>query len=225
MNVSVVIPWRNGCPHRESALTWVQARFAWDHPDWQVVLGESPDGPFNRSAAILDGARRCDGDVILVADGDVWCDTVNAVQVARDAGWAVPHQLIHRLSPESTLLVLGGADWRGLPLSTDNRQDSKPYRGNATGTLVAVRRDVLLDVPPDVRFVGWGREDNAWGRALTVLVGEPWRGSEDLVHLWHPPQERPNRVQANPESEQLWHRYRTAGLREIRELVEESKEA
>lgn len=208
MNVSVLVPWRPGCPWRERSWDWVQARYA-ERP-YEVVTGGCPDGPFNRAAAILDAARRSSGDILVVADSDVWCDPAEAIDHASRRGWAVPHTLIHRLSPESTEAVLTGAPWRGLPLSTDNRQDSRPYRGKETGTLVVLHRDILDEVPPDPRFVGWGQEDLAWGAALNVLIGPPWRGKDDLVHLWHPAQPRATRAVGNRESYALWRRYAAA---------------
>lgn len=224
--VSVVVPWRSGCPHRQRAWEWVQTRYAEAHPDWEIVTGDSPEGPFNRSAAILDGARRSSGDVLVVADGDVWCDPQPAVDHLET--WAIPHLLLHRLSQLSTVVLLVEGpwfDWRGLPLSTDNRQDSRPYKGFETGTLVVLRRDVLFDVPPDPRFVGWGQEDQAWSAALRTLAGPPWRGHDDLVHLWHPPQPRRSRVVGNTESQALLRRYRNArrSPAAMRTLVEEAK--
>lgn len=97
-----------------------------------------------------------------------------------------------------------------LPLSTDNPQDSKPYRGKETGTLVVLRRDILASVFPDPRFVGWGQEDLAWSLALRTLHGPPWRGTDDLVHLWHPAQPRMNRVVGTPQNLDLYRRYQRA---------------
>ncbi len=227
--VAVVIPWRDGCSFRRKALAWVMAKYVdtLDAP-FEIALGDSPAGPFNRAAAILNGAARTTADVIVVSDGDVYCDPTAAVAaVASGQPWAIPHELVHRLSADSTEKALAGADWRGLPLSADNPQDRRPYRGNETGTLFVIRRDVLDDVPPDVRFVGWGHEDTAYAYALRILVGAPWRGSDDLVHLWHPPQERATRRLGNPASKQLEERYRAARRNPtlMRALVDEGKEA
>lgn len=209
MTVAVVVPWAGGCPHREAAWSWVSDRYA--ALGLPVIEGVSTDTPFSRSQAILDGASRTDADVLVIADADVWIDDLSpAIHEARAHGWSVPHRLIHRLSGSSTTEVLAGADWHGLPLSTDNRQDCKPYKGNETGTLVVLTRDVLEHVPPDPRFVGWGQEDEAWGVALRTLIGKPWRGDADLVHLWHPPAERLNRKIGSPASKQLARRYLAA---------------
>ena len=213
MKVSLLVPYTPGiCEHRDAAACWTLTRWAEEFPTWQQVVtaaGSTPDG-YSRTRAILDAARRATGDVYVIADADVWCHPGLAVLRAAEDGWAVPHTLVHRLSAESTAQVLAGADWRGLPLSTDDPQDSKPYRGNETGTLVVIRRDVFWKVPPDPRFVGWGQEDEAWGIALRCLAGKPWRGDDDLVHLWHPPQPRKSRVVGNEANRALRRRYTLA---------------
>lgn len=224
--VSVVILTGGDCPHRTAALQWVTNRYMVEHPDWELVhaSGDTPDG-YSRSQAIIAGAHLASGDLLVISDGDVWCDPTEALGRTIEHGWAVPHTLIHRLSRESTDLVLAGADWRGLPLSNDNPQDSSPYKGNASGTLLTIRSDVLADVPPDVRFVGWGQEDEAHGDALRTLVGPPWRGELDLVHLWHPPQPRTSRTTGSSHSRALRRRYlnATRSPERMRTLIEESR--
>ena len=226
MSVGLLIPWRGGCEHREKALEWVLDRYLEVLPDAEVTFGSCADGPFNRSQATLVAASWNSADVFVVTDGDVFCDPTLAIGNLGASGWAVPHKLIHRLSQESTEKVLAGADWRDLPLSTDNPQDRRPYKGNETGTLYVIRRELLFDVPPDVRFVGWGQEDQAHRYALRTLAGKPWRGTDDLVHLWHPPQERQNRRVGNPTSLALLGRYRKADRRPepMRALIEEANE-
>lgn len=210
-SVSVLVPWREEAdPYRRWAWRWVQERYEAAHPDWELVTGACEDGPFNRAAAILDAARAASGDVFVVADADVWVDPQPAVDHVGEYGWAIPHKLVYRLSQDSTDKVFDGADWRGLPLSTDNPQDSRPYVGHETGTMFVIQRDVLFDVPPDVRFVGWGSEDDAHACALRCLVGTAWRGEADLVHCWHEPQPRMTRVVGNESNKALLARYREA---------------
>ena len=211
VNVSVLVPFTGGCPHREAAWGHIRATYASEFPSWEIVTGDgdTPDG-YSRTRAILDAESRATGDVLVVADADVWCHPGLAVLAAVENGWAIPHTLIHRLSAESTAAVLDGAAWRGLPLSGDNKQDSRPYKGHPTGTLVVLRRDVFHLAPPDPRFVGWGQEDDAWSLALRCLAGTPWRGTDDLVHLWHPPQPRRNRRVGNPANLDLLRRYQAA---------------
>lgn len=223
MTTAVIVPWLPGCEFRERAWEWVQARYRENHPDWEIVTG-SPE-PFSRSRGILEAATKTDADVLVVSDADVYCDPTEAVTAVQEHGWAVPHLFLHRLSQASTERVLAGEDWHGLPLSEDNRQDSKPYKGNEAGTLLVIRRDVLEDVPPDPRYLTWGEEDMSWSKALRVLVGPPWRGELDLPHLWHPAAPRLDRVRGSEQNLKLYRRYKQARHPQLmRRLVDEAKE-
>lgn len=209
--MSVVVPWRGGCEHREASWRWLQGYYADVHPTWQIVQGDPPDGPWCKPAAILDGASRADGQVIVVVDADVWCDNIaDAVTAVDGHGWAVPHLHVTRLDAESSRRFRDG---QRHDLSTvKGNEGPGRYRGYLGGGIVALRRDVLSDVPPDVRFLGWGQEDEAWALALGVVVGQPWRGTADLFHLWHPPQQRHSRVIGSAESKALLRRYRRASV-------------
>lgn len=211
MTTAVLVPWQPGCPHREAA--WRFVRSWWETRDFEVIEGShGPLEGYSRSQAILDAASRCDADLLVIADADVFLagDIAPALLAAHEHGWAVPHLLLHRLSPESTRDVYAGADWRGLPLSTDNSQDCRPNVGHEAGTLLVVRHDVLEQAPPDARFTMWGQEDDAWALALRCLIGLPWRGDADLVHLWHPPQPRLNRQIGSAANKALLDRYKAA---------------
>lgn len=221
---AVLVPWRPDHSWRSRAWEHVHGRYRSEHPDWTIITAPGPDGAFSRAAAILDAAECSDAEVLVIADADVWCDGVaDAVDQVDEHGWAIPHRLVHRLAPASTEQLLAGGAWRGLALSTDNPQDSRPYIGHETGTLVALHRDILTAAPPDRRFVGWGQEDDAWSITLRTLIGRPWRGTHDLVHLWHPPQPRDGRVIGSAAGWALYRRYRRAANNPpaMRALIEE----
>lgn len=206
MGVTVIVPWQDtGCEHRRAAWRWVESRYLDRHPDWQIRVSVHA-GEWCKPAAIIEAARTA-SDLLVVADADVFCDGTAAAVDAVHAGapWAVPHRLVHRLTPAATRAVLAGAAPAGQPCH------QRPYRGTAGGGIVVLERATLLDVPPDVRFTGWGGEDGAWRDALRCLAGMEWRaGSEPLVHLWHPPQMRLNRHVGSPENVALAARYVTA---------------
>lgn len=225
MTVAVLVPWADRCHYRWRAWEWVRHRYEQRHPDWHIITGTTEVEGFSRTQAILDARSQTDADILVVADADVWVDDLDtAVTHARLSGWAVPHLLIHRLSEQSTERVLNGTDWRGLPLSQDNTQDRKPYRGNEAGTLLVLDSAAFDTAPPDPRFIGWGSEDVAWACALNRLIGKPWRGREDLVHLWHPAEPRKSRVIGNDANRNLLARYRMARDRDrMAALIEEGR--
>lgn len=203
MSVAVVVAWRGGCPYRERALAWVRARYAERHPQWELVVAEAPPGPWVKAEAVMPAIGRTAADIVVIADADVWCDGLGeAVSAVREgAVWAIPHRTVRRLTEGAVTALLAGTE----PPQADVAE--RPYPGVAGGGYVIAHREVLLSVPLDPRFVGWGQEDEAWATALTCLAGPPWRGEADLIHLWHPPQERLTRRRGSPEGWQLRRRY------------------
>lgn len=222
--VTVVIPYAGDCPHRAAALAWVLERYATAHPAWRVVVATDPAaGPWCKAAAVMPAVEAAEDGVVIVADADCWTDRLSAAVAAVDAGapWAMPHRLVRRLDEVGTVAVIAGAAWDAAVVA------EQPYDGVHGGGFVVARRETLLRVPIDARFVGWGNEDESWAIALTATVGEPWRGQADLVHLWHPPQARWTRRRGSPASWKLRRRYvRAAGDSAVMAaLIEEARDA
>lgn len=224
-DATVLIPWRAGCRHREAAWTWLRPRY--EALGLEVIEADC-DGPWSKARAVAAAVERTDADHLLVADADVWCDPIDALCALEDFGWAVPHQLVHRLTEASTAQLIAGDD-------TDLELEMPAYGGVRGGGMVAIRRDVLHQVPLDPRFVGWGGEDHSWGIALHALAGAPWPGRLDLLHLWHPPQPEAPPVRGprakvkvpNDANRRLHQRYRDAKPSRARmeALVNEAREA
>lgn len=196
----LVVPWRAGCVHRQTAWDWVRARHT--HP---IIEGSCGDGPWVKARAVADALSRSTDEIIVIADADVWCDGLDQAIEAVEHGkpWAVPHHSVYRLNEQATRTLIDTGQTVGL-------YDEPPYRGHLGGGIVVIRRDVYDRIPLDPRFEGWGREDDSWGYALLELVGWPAQFDHKLLHLWHPPQERPNRKRGSAANEALFIRYRDA---------------
>lgn len=223
MKAAVVVPFRGGCTYRERAWDWVRSCYAEHHPDWELIDAPAPEGPWCKGAAVNQAVRECDAEIVIQADADVWCDGLERAVyalVCGKASWAVPHRLVHRLGESATTAVLQGAEWRG---QSDLAQ--RPYEGLWGGGIVVARREALLDCPIDPRFQTWGQEDESWALALHCLYGKGWRGTADLVHLFHPPQERLSRRRGSRESWALRQRYHAARRSPdaMRALLEEAR--
>lgn len=224
-SVSVIIPFRAGDPYREQNRDWVVEFYRTFYPSWQVVVVDEPGDPFSKAAAIRAGVDQSFGDVLVIADADLIVthlrSAVGAVAQGR-AKWAIPHTNVHRLAWDATKQILRGADPRDFAQRTAERI----YRGLIGGGILVIDRDAFMGCPPDPRFRGWGGEDEAWGLALQTLVGEPWRGSAQLLHLWHPPAARMARLRGNDHNESLVLRYRQASKnqRQMTDLVAEHRE-
>lgn len=186
-----------------------------------VIEALAPPGPWSKGAAVAPAVESSRADLIVQADADCFTEGLaGAVRVVEDgAPWAIPHNNVHRLTEEGTAATLAGIGWRDQPL------DQRPYPGIAGGGIVVASREVALAVRLDPRFQGWGQEDECHAMALMTIVGDPWRGDADLVHLFHPPQERMTRRRGSEASWQLRRRYAAARNDPVamRALIEESR--
>lgn len=198
--ITVVVPWRAGCSHRERAFEWVRSRLS--ALGLPVVVAEDDGDPFSKSAAVMRAVRDIDCEHVVIHDADVWCDeTWRAVADLDRFEWAVPHLHVWRLSPEASERFMAGG-----PVRSDDAVER--HRGVLGGGIVCVRRSVLERVPFDPRFMGWGGEDVSWGHAMRALVGQPFRYAGVCWHLWHPPAPRRTRaLPARDESHRLLMRY------------------
>lgn len=224
MSVAVLVPFRGGCPYRERNWAYVHDRY--ERAGFDVVIGTSDAEGFSRTQAILDARAQSDADVFVIADADVVAEGLDdGIAKALLHGWAVPNGLLWRLCEQSTRRFLAGENWRGLPLSQDNPQDSRPYKVHEGGTLLCVSAEAFDIAPPDPRFVKWGQEDDAWAATLHTLVGKGWRGKDDVVHLWHPAEPRKTRITGNDANRALLQRYHNARNAPdlMRGLVEEGR--
>lgn len=202
MSVDAICPWLGGCEHRERALEFISARYP-----WPLTLAPGVE-PWVKAKAVRPAIERSCADVVVVADADCWTEGIESAVRAVTCGaasWALPHAPdIRRLSPEGTAAALAGEPIEAQPLEV------RPYPGVVGGGIVVALREVLLEVPMDPRFVGFGQEDVSWGYALRTLIGEPWRGERPLFHLWHPPQRRLDRKWGSVENRRLGLRYHAA---------------
>src|SRR3972149_4330571 len=124
-SVRFVVPWRTDGGERQKV--WAFCRWWWEKgcPDFEVVEGQAPEGPFSRAAAINDGAQG-DWEVAVVLDADVLAtpdQVAQAVSGARATGrLTLAFERFVGLIPSMTNRILEGdqGDWtRGRRYVTD----------------------------------------------------------------------------------------------------------
>ena len=203
MKVAILAPWRTDDGPR--AAVWKVCRARWEalFPDWPVFQGRSPDGPFNRSAAINDAHRQAgDRDVYLVIDADVMVTPGNvraAVERAHMTGrvtWA--HRRWRGITEEATKrLTRPDPKWAEAALGKGGIERSdftdadidliiEKTTRMSWSCCIAVSRQAWETIGGfDERFAGWGFEDLAFQAASGGLVG--WDRIEgDVLNFHHP---------------------------------------
>lgn len=225
-SVEVIIPWFPliSDSERERNFQWVRQRYL--DSGLAVRPAASTSKRFCKADAVIPALEASEASVVVVADADVWCDHLpEAIAAVRwDCElWAIPHYMVHRLDHESTLRYMEDVNSESLELAR------KPYIGYQGGGITVLPRETALDIPLDKRFIGWGGEDEAWGYALHVLLGPPWRRNQDsiLYHLYHRPQSKLSNRVGSHENESLRQEYFRAIRDEskMRKVVEDGKSA
>lgn len=143
-------------------------------------------GPFNRSAALNKAASLADAqrpwNLAIVADAD---------------SFAPPAQLAGALHLAETTgrLVIAHSRWVNVDVDETTQfldegwlehRDTRVAYSFTVSSLLVVPRPVWDAVHGfDENFTGWGREDNAFMRAVKVIAGAPLRMDGTVYHLAH----------------------------------------
>jgi hypothetical protein len=190
--VSVLVPL--GSPdQRDRLAAWAKVRDVYRSrfPGWQVVEGRAPVGAWCKGAAIAAALDQATGATLVIADADCLIAPEALAEAVRrvehgEVPWAVPHQNVCRLDRATTARMLQLPEG-SIPLALE-RPAYPGYPGG--GILVVPRVGYLACGGFPMSFIGWGSEDQALALILDTCLGTHWRGSADLWHLWHPPQDR-----------------------------------
>lgn len=193
--VAIIIPVDGRMsPDRVEALRHVRAFYSTNFPDWPIIEGTDRSPSWRKGLAIVDALSRCKASTLVIADADCLVapegirQAVEEVAAGR-APWAVPHERVLRMNAASTRDFLTSKN-TGIPTLDEIILDRPAYRGLAGGGILVVSRfgyEATGGIPEG--FKGWGGEDQALAIILDTCLGAHWRGSSDLVHLFHKPQE------------------------------------
>ncbi|MCW2518495.1 MAG: glycosyltransferase [Mycobacterium sp.] len=189
MRTVILVPYRSDGGRRDELWKFTRGWLERHHPTYQIYVGESPEGLFNRSAAINRAAKEAgEWDVAVVCDSDTVVPPAQfeeAVSAANRTGLlASALNRVVELSRESTDRLLTGAD---LDLRQLKKDRTRTKDDMTQSSVIAVPRALWDAVGGfDEEFCGWGCEDNAFWLAATVFGGgEPLRVDGSAFHLWH----------------------------------------
>lgn len=193
MTIPVLLPWRSDGGHRQKLWDYLKAHYWPQLPGYRIVEGASPDGDFNRSAAVNDAAEKAGGDwdVAVIADADTFVPPTHlahAVTRAQETNKLVlAFDTVIELTEECTTSILA----TGItPTALDIRNIRDTDRLTRS-SMLAVTRNLWDRVGGmDEGFKGWGGDDEAYFLACRAVTGIPIRIPGPAWHLYHPPERR-----------------------------------
>lgn len=190
MKTVVLVPYRPDGGHRDRLWNFTKQWLQQHHPQWEIHEGASPDGPFNRSAAVNLAARDAgDWQVAVIADADTIVpprQLEQAVTTAATGGRLVAaFTNVVELAQGCAEQLLDTGD---LSLNTLAFEQIRTDAIATQSSALAISRALWDRIDGfDEKFVGWGGEDNAFWKAAEIYGGTPQRVEGSAFHLWHEP--------------------------------------
>lgn len=193
MRVVILVPRRADGGRRDMLWDFTHTWLTSHHPDWDIVEGESPDGPFNRGAALNRAARDAgDWDIAIVHDGDnITAPAVleEAVrQAAETSVTRIAHDTYMYLDRDSSDEIISNptGPWWPRPQIYNVREAYSPYviHKHVSGVVV-VPRPVWTATNGFVEMKGWGADDSFHIVLCNALGGGVEWVKGTALHLWH----------------------------------------
>lgn len=206
MTTVILVPYRSDGARRDQLWQYVRRHLTKHHPDWPIHIGQSPDGPFNRSAAI-NHAADCEWDTAVITDADTFVPPTQLTHAVNLAGERLVAAFDHvvELTRNVTERHLTGA--RNIIYAGNVRTEPLTIQSS----VLAISRTLWDKVGGfDEGFVGWAAEDNAFWRACTIHGGEPLRVEGPAYHLWHRSARPSWRDENYQNNQKRWQQYLTA---------------
>jgi hypothetical protein len=197
-NAVILVPWRSDGKdgRREKLYAHVQKWLIAAYPQWPICEGQSPEGPFNRGAAINDASRRADElaedkwEIAIIHDSDTVADpnvVWRAVERAQETGGTVyPYSTYTYCDRASTNKLLEGSSWFVAP---EHHQDgfTRSVRYHHVSGIQVIHRDAYEAIGGYVELcAGWGAEDQIVNVMLNTYSQPPEWLEGGAFHLWHP---------------------------------------
>ncbi|HET7579913.1 MAG TPA: galactosyltransferase-related protein [Bacillales bacterium] len=189
--VSVLIPYKPDNGIRDDLFKWVKAFYEETMPEVEFCVGKALSEPFNRSRAINLAAKQATRDILVIADSDIIFDPeilTQAIPLLDQQAWIIPYSQWFDFTEPSTKKLLTSAPQWPLPkkIEVKNRFKNRAYQP-VSGVIVVTRENFTRVKGFDERFVGWGREDDAFRCAMDTICGPYKRLCHNAIyHLWHP---------------------------------------
>lgn len=181
-DAALIVPWRDTGSRRRHNFENMMELWRRFDVSRETCIVDSGHGQFSRGASLNQGVRETRADILILADACLLPshDSVaSALALASsEACVALPFETCHQTRPSGEMFEEG---WLSV------------------GGINIMRRDVFEAIGGfDERYVGWGWEDNDFGRRIVKAGFELRRGTGKVIHQYHP------RAQVSDANRQLW---------------------
>jgi hypothetical protein len=181
----VIIPF-NGAEDR-----WQQAQYVeqyYQGLNLDVVYGWDDSPVWCKGKAIANGLLKTDADRLIINDADMLLP-LEAIEEGSKYDWVIPFNRVCNLSESATSRVLSG-DLDPFDVEVVEKSDDveklRQWFDWAGGIWIIDREIYTAVGGVDMRYTGWGGEDESFVRAVNILHGKAKLLEYTAYHLWHP---------------------------------------
>lgn len=224
VNVAIAIPYRKADDRRAELFDYTTRYLSTSHAKWPRFIGASPDGPFNRGAAINDAARKAgDWDALVVCDADNICDRATleeAVDTACATGKVVyPFSTYIYLDEFTSNRLMRQGVWFIAPELHPANKFATTVRHRHYSGIQVIPRSAWDSVGGFIELTGWGAEDAIMDTIFSVFAdGSEWLPG-GAYHLWHPARRNDPLDKNNVLNHRVWAKVTNIARRRNPELL------
>jgi hypothetical protein len=192
-NISILIPYKPDNGFRDRNWAWVKQRWEQIMPDAELCMGYYNYEPYKKAQAVNNAARLATREIFIIADADIVVDLddlITGLSLLSKHPWVIPFSDNHRLTSESTDQLLKQdctIALKNFEYSTEFIYNYRITAAYSVGSILMLPRSAFEKVGGfDIRFRGWGYEDDGFQLSMDTLWGPHVRSDNIVYHLWHP---------------------------------------
>lgn len=196
-NISILVPFNTDNSSRDRNWKWIQERYKLLMPDAEICIGTSDKTQYCRCQAINNAAKIATRDIFIITDADLIFDIEDikrALDLLPAHKWIIPYSKLIKFNESLTNSILSNPHdihLSSIPLNNINSElyfdSTLPNAYQLVGGIQIIERSSFLQCGGfDERFIGWGREDDAFAHIAKFLFKKITRVDNMTVyHLYH----------------------------------------
>jgi len=193
--ITIIFPFRDSLNGRRARiLEWIQREWKITLPLATQIISDSDESkPFNRSQARNRGVDQTSTPYLFMVDADSVIPSIMVYSMIdfmrnRDMctnSWGIPYTMYSMLTEEATDVLITGPPQGAVGLSASTLPLIRPPFRSEAGAIFMCTEDYIDIGGYDEQFHQWGLEDWAFRDAALTMLGNPYRVTGNLYHLYH----------------------------------------
>ena len=186
-DTAIILPF-NGDKERWEQAEYVERYYRSAFPEIEVLYGWDESPVWCKGKAIANGLLKTNANKLIIIDADVIIPK-EAIKEGLKSDWVIPFNKVINLTESATNRVIAD-DLSPFDVEVVEKSDDveklRRWFDWAGGVWIIDRGIYELSGGVDMRYTGWGGEDESFVRAVNILYEPTKLLPYTIYHLWHP---------------------------------------